>query len=604
MTTIQVHLIMLALGILAYFFLAGPLRNRKSSSRRLRRHWWMGVFAGLAVAISPLSRIWLQPINGLELFAQALLIAAISLLVLLVIALLRNPVKSLVKGESSTSTEISEAQAAYELEQQATLEALEAPSPSSQPIIINADGVSEASGLAAESGLALPSNDATLDRSKGYSRSLLRRETISSDEDNEDNNETSHADDTLSQSDLRFDSMQSASASQDESTELYKTDRVDALDDIVGLDTVHVSESASVNIPDELSHSLAANDNNSQTDQVDLELEEEDLEEFLSATMVNDELDLSEPEELFADFRQQNAEFELPDEAEYQFAKDQTIVEEVDFDSDLVHEVEPLAMDADSLNHSNELSLTNENIEDAEVVEVEDIELGFDDELSSEYSRPADPTPAIIPTPTNTLAAAMTAGSNANAKQLPATLEAAIVAAKETAATLQSQVTSLESSITELDDIRDLTIDATLDAAIVEKEHTDSLLEQKEELLRSENAARNAAESVITAQNTLIEKAQRQEALVSAMLDEERSRLAALQAEVARTKEMAKTATTLAKRAVIAQQQTKQVAEREFSARRKSEESTRKAVGIARNAITALAAEEKKTKLSVPSTTK
>jgi len=67
-----------------------------------------------------------------------------------------------------------------------------------------------------------------------------------------------------------------------------------------------------------------------------------------------------------------------------------------------------------------------------------------------------------------------------------------------------------------------------------------------------------------------------------------------LKGEVERSRKMARSAALLARKAAVAQQEIRSVAKREQTARLKSEESTRKAVNIARNAINALAEEERK----------
>jgi len=97
MTTPQVFLIMLGLGLLAYVLITGFRSSRTAISRQHRRRWWLGVIAGTAVALSPLSQFWRKPFNSIDLLTQSLLISAVSLLALLLFALLLTPFKALTR---------------------------------------------------------------------------------------------------------------------------------------------------------------------------------------------------------------------------------------------------------------------------------------------------------------------------------------------------------------------------------------------------------------------------------------------------------------------------------------------------------------------------
>lgn len=97
MTTPQVFLIMLGLGLLAYVLITGFRSSRTSISRQHRRRWWLGAIAGTAVALSPLSQFWRKPFSSIDLLTQSLLISAVSLLALLLFALLLTPYRALCR---------------------------------------------------------------------------------------------------------------------------------------------------------------------------------------------------------------------------------------------------------------------------------------------------------------------------------------------------------------------------------------------------------------------------------------------------------------------------------------------------------------------------
>jgi len=95
MTTPQVHLIMLGLGLLAYVFITGLRDSRRSKMRQQRRRWWLGSIAAIAVILSPFSRFWREPFNALDLLTQSLLISGFSLILLLAFALLLTPYRAI-----------------------------------------------------------------------------------------------------------------------------------------------------------------------------------------------------------------------------------------------------------------------------------------------------------------------------------------------------------------------------------------------------------------------------------------------------------------------------------------------------------------------------
>lgn len=510
MTTLQVHLLMLGLGLIAYLFLAGLLNKRKSQSTRRRRQWWLGAIAGIVVAASPLSRFWREPNDGMELMTQSLLVAAIGLLALLLFALLRYPLRALRnnKRQDDRNHATHSQQASAELTN------------NTKPIVINADksGLTAASTQTTQS----DSTDVTIDRSK-----------------------------------------QPTHTPEDDQANTQKLE----LADIESVVNMQAQGDGTLQLDDAYRQTSAANDNKSIRDSVEADLNDDNHLDFSSAPNDHESLDLSETEELFAEIRQQKTTVDLPGEDELRQAKADATIDELDFDTQLIQD------DQKSSGAMNKLIGSHEIIEEAEVMELDEVSLDFGNDLTGEYAHPIKATPSI---------------------PIPETLDDAIIAAKATALSLQAQVTNLEQSIVELDDLRDSTIDASNEAAAFNAEQQESQLKQKDALLQSEDEARIAAESVIAAQRALIDQAKRQQAVVNSLLDDERQRMALLQLEVERSRKMARTAANLARRAAIAQQETRDFAKREQTARLKSQESTRKAVSIARNAISALAAEERK----------
>lgn len=627
MTILQVHLIMLGLGVIAYLFLAGLFSNRKSHSKRLRRQWWMGAIAAIAVIASPLTRFWREPASGIDLLTQSLLVSAIVLLALLLFALLSYPLRKLFSGRNKT-----EAYSETEFVQPAQTSHAVAKNDST-PIVIDANKTN-ASEFAHNPETVRPASaEVTIDRSLPDVNNKTAATNINADADivkanNKQNvasghNETIQAfadadrttdvrlnpDDT---DDLRTskpmhnainakdaelnielldDSTKDLGNVVDEQRFSVKEDQFNTRElnqsDIESVVSLQSKHDATQTLDEKFSQSIAANDNSKGGLDTLRESDENTLQKSNAAIPAReDNLDLSESEQLFAEIRQQSNEVQLPPEEELRQAKANSAIDELDLDTQVIHDdkhrVDTIAasMEADS-------------IEEAEVVELDSEALHFGNDLTGEYAHPSASNSASGSTQADTHNAA-SIGEQTQEAVVPETLDDAIIAAKATAVSLQAQVSDLENSITELDDLRDATMDATIDAAQVTAEHNHMLIKQKDTLLKSEDEARKAAESVIAAQSALIDRAKRQQALVNRMLNEERKRLGQLKQEVVRSRKMARSAAHLARRAAIAQQQSRDVARREQLARLKSQESTRKAVTIARNAISALAAEERK----------
>lgn len=630
MTTIQVHLLMLGVALLAFLFLAGPLGNRKSLSHRLRRQWWSGLIVTFAVALSPLSRFWRSPVNGVDLLTQSLLVSAIILLTLMLFSLLRRPLKAMFKGRKKNHNEIDTAPSTA-----AQLNAAQRPgvtaASNSTPILINADGSSSVQNSAQNASATIqPAGNATDD---AFARSMhnpvtrVRNKTKSLDEQlvepnkserndgvqafaadnnkapnnaNNDNLNTNDFDDILSSSTdaSTQNTTRSTDKAQNEETvasidkslnlstnnDQSNTRRLDPTD-IESVMQRQAKNDGTRQMGNNFSQSNAANDNKRQGKSLNIKIDAEEPMADIPSAMDEDSLDLSETEQLFAELRQQKTEVHLPNEDELRQAKADSTMDELDFDTDLIQDSDNRI----TTGSPNKIELVEEEIiEEAEVVELGDSSLAFGNDLTGEYSHPDVVTSAPSDA---TLDKSVRPEKEVH---VPETLDAAIIAAKASALSLQSQVSSLEESITELDDWRDSTMDATVEAAAIRAEHSDALLRQKDDLLRTENEARIAAESLIAAQSALIDRAKQDQAVINSILNDERLRLKQLQNEVERSRKMARSATMLARRAAVAQQESKDIALREQTARLKSQESTRKAVSIARNAISALAAEERK----------
>lgn len=630
MTIFQVHLIMLGLALLVYLFLAGMLSNRKSYQRKLRRQWWIGTLAAIGVAASPLSRFWRNPETGIDLLTQSLLISAIFLLALMLFSLLFRPLSGMRRGKRDDDLNHENTNLAA---QPSTVGAQSM----TTPIVIDANGASLDNRHTDSVPLSGSSPDVTIDRSQQQSNknadvfidthkvekdgvdiawksditeafSKLKQDTTDSEkastskarapvaEDVDTSVEmnssvTREHENTSAKDKPAVDTSADSNHSYTKSADQANTKKLDTKE-IESMVKMPANKVGTRQIDDGISLSNAANDNKSNDVSLHIKRRTDNTMNTDAAGLDTEKLDLSDTEQLFAEIRQQKSTVTLPDEDELRQAKDASKMDELDFDSELIQ-------DADKrVPESNKVSVSQDIIEEAEVVDLDDTSLDFGNQLTGEYAHPADSPEtthtASVQAATSNTKPAYTAPTANNEVEVPATLEAAIVAAKVNALSLQSQVSNLETSISELDELRDSTIDATLETAAIRAEHSEAMLRQKDELLRSENEARAAAESVIEAQNALIERAKQDQSVVNAMLNKERLRLQELQIEVERSRKMARHAAQLARKAALAQQASKDIALREQTARLKSQESTRKAVTIARNAISALAAEERK----------
>jgi len=607
MTILQVHLLMLGLGLLAILLLAGVYSKRKSARSGKT---WISILAGVVIALSPFSRFWRNPFNSIDLLTQSLLVSAIGLLALLLIALLRAPYKSLRRGRKSRKN-IQATQAAQK--ENADLKPIIINADNTKSIEINAatkttkDSQDSANVLSAESQTVTKDNTPAFD--PATYRDPLRPATKSNAvEVTQDKSQTGPITQKIETAATdKFKRVDQTSETTG-NTPNADSDQANTLNlDLPEIESVlpkKTNGNGTAQLDRTISDSNAANDKMSsdsaiveaaqKADSVTTESDQVDLsnpathallaeEELTTPTLPadDDRLDLSETEQLFAEIRAQHAEVELPDDKELADAKQRTAMEELDFSSTLVTEDrtrEPLMASASNTSK-------DDVIEEAEVLDVEDSTLEFGNDLTGEYAHPSTQTSTQTAPPLN-----FVDNTTAEKVQVPKTLGDALVAAKVSAVSVQAQVSSLEDSIGALDGARD-TQAISANNSIKEQQ---AALEQKEALLISEDEARRAAESVIDAQNAVIESAKRQKVLADSLLKQERQRLRMMKKEIDRSRKMARTAALLARKAAVAQQEIKNVAKREQSARLKSQESTRKAVTIARNAISALAAEERK----------
>ena len=644
MTILHIHLAMLGLGFLVYLFVAGVFRNRKSYNRRLRRQWWLGATAGLIVALAPFSYLWRRPPNNIDFLVQSLIVAVIGLLALLIYALLSRPRKSRLQEtqEHEKSTSHSTEKLASGLGGAGVIAGL-APiviDADTQPVAKAAEVHTKQSGVVTvdRSALQSKSDAESSDRQAGSTITDAQDEsgkpgvpleagkstgagdiahtvgsaTAKSESDVKTDNTSSTALPAItSRSNERVADINSKTSSRTQSEEAsqsidqQRTHKLH-LDEVASAMSLQSPKTRTRQVDEKYSHATAANDTaanagdnalfdnrSSETvkadDTLDIEPEfdESDIIDRSTHTGSNKSvdltdaasgnIDLSESEQLFAQIRQQSVEVELPDDDELRRANAAASIEELDLEESVVEphdviEATPTTACVDQ---------PVEPIEEAEVVAVEEQpSLAFGNDLTGEYAHPDTETGAEY------------AGQNDRIDEvvLPETLDEAIVAAKIGAVSLQSQVSILEQSIGELTILRDKTVTAAKSS----REQQLNSLEQKDELSECSDSARRAAEAVITAQSELIENTKRQQVQIKQLLQQERRRLRALEQEITRSRKMARSAALLARRAAVAQQEIKVVAHREKTARLKSQESTRKAVDIARNAISALAAEERK----------
>ena len=173
---------------------------------------------------------------------------------------------------------------------------------------------------------------------------------------------------------------------------------------------------------------------------------------------------------------------------------------------------------------------------------------------------------------------------------IPTTLSESLILGQSHTLALQQHIDDLNSKLAELQKIHQQINAEQQQSQLASAQ----MIINRDQLLDFEAKARDAAEGVITAQRAMLDRSKQQQSQFGQLLQSERARLVSFRDEAARSKSMARQAAALARKAAVAHQTIRDVARREQEARLRSQESAKKAVDIARNAISALAAEERK----------
>jgi len=510
MTTLQVHLLMLALGVVAAVCVTGSRLFTRPGSDGLKsgptkQQKFLGLLAFLVVAASPLIRLWRTNLQDMVLLQQTLLVAAIGLLAILLYALLqpRSPNRTLSFAESDYTED------------------------SVGAIHINADTTRD--NITVEQDKTV-----TTDRSRA----------------------PSHVADSLGATATPIDLTAAANDHAQSPTEPH-----------------HSNLSFLANLDQLITTNQDADDN---------------VVELPSINVQEENLDLSETEELYAELRNQSEDVDLPDSEEW--------LEDLD---DSVNLDDTLVL-ADELIATPSASDSIDNIAEGELL-VDDLEVTADLIAELEEETAIEETDTLVALEDNTIELIDSSESIdqqvADNQAIPATLAESIELGKSHTAVLQNHIDELNGKLLELQRVHQYMGDEQHQAQLTSAQ----MIISRDELLASEAKALEAAEGVISVQRSLLTQAKEQHDHYSELLDTERARLTEFREEAARSKSMAAQAAALARKAAVTTQQIRDVAKREQEARKlehearlRSQESAKKAVNIARNAISALAAEERK----------
>lgn len=457
MNTIQIHLLMLALGIAASVCVTrSSLFKRPGTGHNLTgptaQQSTLGLLAFLVVAASPLIRFWRTSLVDLALLQQAFLLSAIGLLALLLYALLQRP----FARQDSSSHSNSE-------QKEQSIDAIH----------IDAD-----------------SNDVE-------DKTITPKQRRMSD-------------------DMEFPN----------SVEFFKN-------------PINLSKAAN----DQAGPSAATHADSSNLSYL------ANLDQLVASNLAesnNENLDLSDTDQLFAAIRAQAEDVELPDNEDWRADFDET----VNLDDSLVLADEHIATPSDAPEPAR--SIIEGELMEEETDTIEEI---------AETDQPDS-----------------------------ATLNETLEMGKSNSVALQQHIDDLNKKLNELQMIQQQLSSEQQQSQLASAQ----MIINRDSLLDSEAKSLEAAESVINAQRKLLDQSKQKHLQFGQLLKQERARLLAFRDEAARSKSMAKQATALARKAAVANQTIRDVAKREQMARLRSQESTKKAVDIARNAITALAAEERK----------
>lgn len=290
---------------------------------------------------------------------------------------------------------------------------------------------------------------------------------------------------------------------------------------------------------------------------LDLLIDENKKSQVAPQDLQDTDLDLSETEELYADLIAQGVDVELPENEDWI----------ADFDESVNLDDSLLLADEHLSSHDLE---SDQPIIDGELLNAEieaDSAMSFGDDATGEYAHPDD----------------LELSS-------PETLEEALKIGKEQALAMQENVDVLNNKLVELQSVHKDITEEQFKSQLTSAQ----MIIKRDELLDHEASARKAAEAVITAQRTVLNKTKNHQLKIGHLLLKERKRLALYRVDAERSKATARQAAALARKAATTTQAIRDVAKREKLARVRSQQSAKRAVDIARNAISALAAEERK----------
>lgn len=293
------------------------------------------------------------------------------------------------------------------------------------------------------------------------------------------------------------------------------------------------------------------------------------ISDDVRTALKTDSLDFSETERLFRTMRDDVQGVDLPDND--QWIAEAAITHDVDLSDEQIIVQDQSPVESPHVGVT-EAIMDAEFIDDDEALDP-DSTLSFGDELTGEYARPeSDP---VLQTDSS---------DQSVAAPIPETLDEALIAAKQSAAELKALVQKLRTGVDSFNALRDQQL---LETARNQLHQADSLI-KRDRLLEVEAETHAVQDKVMLMQRKLLQKTARRQQLVSALLNQERRRLAIQQEDIDKARRMARQAAAVARKAASAQQAMLEVARREQSARVKAQDSARKAMEIARNAINAL----------------
>jgi hypothetical protein len=471
MTLLQIHLLMLALGVVAALVISGskifkhPDADANFTAENTQQPL-IGFLAFLVVAASPLIRFSNDVLTHVELLKQSLVMSGIGLLALLLFVLLQKPSSN--KRQENTNQKL------QPLSQTNTLEEAKMEVDNSiqgqKDMQSNLD--ERATGIDGQLSLGQAANDH--DQPKADSSNLA----------------------FLASLDRLMEDNKSTNATRSEQQPL--------------------NESLDLSDTEEQYANLISNSNNTNNNDIELPENEDWVSELEGLVNLDESLVLADEQPTYQDL-----EDELP------------II-----DGELLY----AELEADSA-------------------------MDFGDDMTGEYAHPDGFEPSS-----------------------PETLEEALMIGKDQASGVQKHIDELNDKLTELQVVQQELTDEKLKSQLTSAQ----MIVKRDELLSHEASARHAAEAVITAQRSMLDQSKNQQLKIGHLLLKERKRIELYRVDAERSKATARQAAALARKAAVATQTIKDIAKREQQARLRSQQSAKRAVDIARNAISALAAEERK----------